>query len=112
MKNKKILSFVLPQEILEYFEVTEIKQIKNELHIYLEEKNMAPETNLESKGFYPEKEIQDFPIRGKPVFLKIKRRRWRNKETKKEVKREINLNYEGTKYTNEFTDFLKELAGN
>ena len=32
--------------------------------------------HLHSKGFLPEIEVQDFPIRGKAVYLRIKRRRW------------------------------------
>ena len=31
--------------------------------------------HLHSKGFLPEIEVQDFPIRGKAVYLRIKRRR-------------------------------------
>ncbi len=33
---------------------------------------------LQSKGFFPEAIVQDFPIRGKNVFLHITRRRWLN----------------------------------
>ncbi|ETZ21420.1 hypothetical protein [Pedobacter sp. V48] len=56
------------------------------LNIYLEEKNIAPDgyTNkdLESKVFFPEVSIQDFPIRGQKVALCIKRRRWTVKTTR------------------------------
>ena len=48
--------------------------------IYLQEQNIAPDgyqqQDLESKGFFPEVSIQDFPIRGQKVALCIKRRRW------------------------------------
>ena len=36
--------------------------------------------HLHSKGFFPEIEVQDFPIRGKAVYLRVKRRRWENPE--------------------------------
>ncbi len=55
------------------------------LHVYLEEKNydsLDPiKVDLESKGFLPESTIQDFPIRGKNVFLHVSRRRWLNTKT-------------------------------
>ena len=48
--------------------------------LYLEEQAVIPSEHshlcLHTKGFFPEVEIQDFPIRGKAVYLCIKRRRW------------------------------------
>ncbi|WP_425291408.1 ISAon1 family transposase N-terminal region protein [Bacteroides fragilis] len=53
--------------------------------LFLEEKSSIPEKyshlHLHSKGFFPEIEVQDFPIRGKTVYLRIKRRRWEDPET-------------------------------
>jgi len=37
--------------------------------------------HLHSKGFFPEIEVQDFPIRGKAVYLRVRRRRWEDPET-------------------------------
>ena len=115
VENNTLLSHVLPREVIEYFEITKIEDKGKELHIYLEEKNTVPleaaGKKLESKGFYSPKEIQDFPLRGKPLFLKVKRRRWRDKETGGEIVRDWGLVAKGTKYTQEFADFLKELAG-
>ena len=63
----------------------------------------------ESKGFYEPKIIQDFPIRGKAVYLSIKRRRWRHKINKNEV---IHTDYsfiaDSSKITLELSDFLKD----
>ena len=42
-------------------------------------------SNYESKGFYTEVTIQDFPIPGKAVYLLIKRRRWQHKTNPKEI---------------------------
>ncbi len=65
---------------MNYKELGYIPERKDSLYIYLEEKNSLPEgydrTKYESKGFYKEKVVQDFPIRGKPLFLVVKRRRW------------------------------------
>lgn len=80
-------------------------------HIYLTEKNELPsgypKSDFESKGFYCSKTIQDFPIRGKAVYLIIKRRRWRHKLSKQELKSDYSFIAEGSKLTQELSDFLK-----
>jgi hypothetical protein len=81
--------------------------------ISLEENNVIPRHyaagNYESKGFYTEVTIQDFPIRGKAVYLLIKRRRWRYKNNLKDIIRnDYSFIAEGSKLTKELADFLKE----
>jgi len=61
-------------------------------------------------GFHKEITIQDFPVRGKKVFLHIKRRRWLNKQNKQVVQRDWNLVAQGTRMTVEFAAFLKVLS--
>ena len=80
--------------------------------IYLDEKNKLPSqydaSEYESKGFYDRIMIQDFPIRGKAVYLCIRRRRWRHKTDKtKEVKSDYSFIAEGSKLTVELSGFLK-----
>ena len=79
--------------------------------VELEEINIIPKGYdsflYESKGFYAEKTIQDFPIRGKAVYLKIKRRRWRHKQNKREIQNDYTFIAEGSKITKELSDFLK-----
>jgi hypothetical protein len=76
------------------------------------EKNLLPEgfsqEEYESKGFMESKLIQDFPLRGKPVFLRIRRRRWRHKQTNKIIKKDFTFIAEGSKFTSELSDFLKD----
>ena len=71
---------LLPEGTLEYFALVDVKESVNEVVIYLEEKNIVPEKytdqDTESKGFYDPVIVQDFPLRGKKVFLNIRRRRW------------------------------------
>lgn len=79
--------------------------------IYLEERNEIlgdyDKTQYESKGF-TEITIQDFPIRGKAVYLKIKRRRWRHKQKPNEIIRnDFSFVAEGSGFTKELSDFLK-----
>ncbi|WP_420834733.1 ISAon1 family transposase N-terminal region protein [Aquimarina longa] len=62
-----------------------------------------------SHGFHKEITIQDFPIRGKKVYLHIKRRRWLDKSTKEIAPRNLDLVAQGTRMTVEFATFLKVL---
>ena len=54
--------------------------------------------------------IQDFPLRGNTVYLHIKRRRWLDKKTKQIVQRDWNLVAQGTRMTEQFAAFLKEIS--
>ena len=70
---------LLPEGTLDYFDLVDVKESVNEVVFYLEEKNIVPEKytdqDTESKGFYDPVIVQDFPLRGKKVFLNIRRRR-------------------------------------
>jgi len=83
--------------------------------IELEEKNELPagysSSDYESKGFMESKLIQDFPIRGKAVFLRIRKRRWRHKQTDEIIKRDFSFIADGSKFTQELSDFLKDAGG-
>ena len=109
-----IAKLLLPEVLIEYFELTNHKIKGEELHFYFKEKNEEPKeyssSKLNSKGFYPEATLQDFPIRGKQVYLHITRRRWLNEDTGQSVSRNWNLVAQGTRMTNEFATFLKEIS--
>lgn len=115
MNSNDIIKYILPTEILEYFEVVEVKENQGELTFHLDEKNNLPqdfpEGDYESKGFAAPVKIQDFPIRDKAVFLQVRRRKWIEKHTGRIYSRTWDLTAEGTKYTKEFGAFLKELIG-
>jgi len=79
--------------------------------ITFEEENNLPaeysKASYESKGFMESKLIQDFPLRGKGVYLRIRIRRWRHKQTGAIIKRNFSFLAEGSKFTKELSDFLK-----
>ena len=113
-----MLSLFLPEELLLHFDIVDFKELgdiqtkKDCIYIYLDEKNIMPQgydsTEYESKGFYERTLIQDFPIRGKAVYLGIRRRRWRNKSDKSiEIRGDYSFIAEGSKLTVELSDFLK-----
>jgi hypothetical protein len=112
-----IISHFLPKGLLEHFsiihvfELCDLKDKQHYFEIVLEENNKilkeVDATLYESKGF-TEITIQDFPIRGKAVYLKIKRRRWRLKDNPNIIIRnDFSFVAEGSGFTQELSDFLK-----
>ena len=116
METKELIRYFLPEEIIDNFELVDIKEIKcdseSELHIYLDEKFICPPEhaakNLESKGFLKPVQISDFPIRDKKVLLFLRMRKWKDMVTGKIYTRCFDLKHKGTNYSNEFAAFLKE----
>lgn len=112
---KTLVSFLLPDGLLEYFDITEAAAGKEGLSIYLEEKNIAPDgytsEHLVSKGFHDQIKVEDFPIRGKKAYLYIKRRRWEVKATNHIISRDWRIVQSGTRMTREFAAFLKGIFG-
>ena len=116
--NTSLLSLILPNGLLDYFsilstvELCDVKSKEAFYEIVLEENNkiyLDVDTSLyESKGF-TEVTLQDFPIRGRSVFLIIRRRRWRHKKDPKIIIRnDFSFVAEGSGFTKELSDFLKD----
>lgn len=112
---KELVKLLLPGEIFDYFEITNMVVQDRSVSVFLDELDIKPATfsgqKLTSKGFHPESIIQDFPIRNKAVFLHVRRRRWLVEPTKEVVSRDWDSVAEGTRYTKSFADFLKGLFG-
>lgn len=75
-----------------------------------EEKNELsegfPKEYYESKGFFSIR-VQDFPLRGRAVFLELRKRRWRHKVSGEQITRDFTFLAKGTKFTAELADFFK-----
>jgi transposase len=103
---------------MEYFQITNYSilcsvALKKEYWLIdFDEVNELPtgyaSSEYESKGFMAGKLIQDFPLRGKGVYLRIRKRRWRHKETGAIIKRDFSFIADGSKFTRELSDFLKD----
>lgn len=106
-----MLQLLLPEGLLEYFEFVKVENVVETYNIYISERNIIPSEyegdKLESKGFFDEETVRDFPLRGKPCFLKIKRRKWLNHNSGKIVYRNWEIVANGTRMTTEFATFLK-----
>jgi hypothetical protein len=101
-----LISLLLPEGILDYFELTHGSKDAAGVNIFLEEKNIAPagyqKNETESKGFFPEVRIQDLPIRGQKVALCVKRCQWKVLSTGSIITRDWDLVIKGTRMTTEF----------
>ena len=116
--NLEVLKSVLPEGLLDYFDIVDFKELgdvevkKDCFYIYLDEKNTLHSVEnadeYESKGFNNRTLIQDFPIRGKALYLGIRTRRWRMIADKsKEIKNDYTIIAEGSRLTAELSAFLK-----
>jgi transposase len=121
--EQELIKWMLPAGLLEHFEVEKIvestrpghehEMLRKVLTIHLVEKNILPAgfsaEEYESKGFTDERKIADFPIRGKAVYLSIRRRRWRHKQDKnKVIQNDLSFIADGTRMTEELAAFLKD----
>jgi hypothetical protein len=113
MNEQELASLLLPEGMLEYFEITRLEKSQESYTLHLSERNIVPDNYkndpLLSKGFYEPTTIQDFPLRGKACYLKVKRRRWQNTDTGIIVMRDWEVVAKGTRMTVEFASFLKAL---
>jgi hypothetical protein len=109
-----VISLLLPKGLLDYFLLSRHTETEQDICLFLDEKNEIPaeyrNDKLISKGFFDEITVQDFPLRGKAVFLHIRRRRWLNQTTGQTVFRDWDMVAKGTRMTNEFASFLKEIS--
>ena len=112
---QSLARFILPEDILDNFDIIGIEQLGEVLHIRLDEQPILPEgynnESISSNGFFPESQVYDFPIHDRKVVLHIRRRRWRENETGKSISRELTLTSKGTRYTISFASFLKGVFG-
>lgn len=113
--SQDFIKLFLPKEILEYFDIVDLKVTTDQIDVYLDEQNIVPEeydnVKTSSKGFHASAAIRDFPIRDKSVFLHIKRRRWLVESSNQVISRNWELVAKGTRFTKDFATFLKGLHG-
>lgn len=112
IRIEQILRMVVPDDLVEYFNIKQIKENKEEWIMELEEKEEFVPKELKGKeavlnGFCNPIEIQSFPVKGKAFYIKIIRRKWKEKGKERGYSNDYDLHYKGMKATKEFGDFLK-----
>ena len=115
-ERELFLGLILPERVLEYFDIKGSSKTKEKITVLLEEKNNPPVPKgkegkkITSKGF-TDITITDFPIRGRKTLLTFRRRYWQIEGEKELLKRDIKLCAEGTQLEKEFGNFLKGTSG-
>ena len=111
---KELLDLILPRDVLACFEVVKVCTTSARIDIYLDEKNIPPAEysgqGVLSKGFTVPTSIQDFPLRGRSVYLHVRRREWQL-PSGEVVSNKFSLSSDGTRYSREFVSFLKGILG-
>ena len=115
-----MLTHILPSGLLAHFDIIDlfilcdVKSKTEYFEIVLEKNEILLEVDksqYESKGF-TEVTLQDFPLRGKATYLRIRRRRWRHKvDPQKIIRNDFSFVAVGSGFTQELSDFLKDKSG-
>ena len=115
---KSDLSFELslmmvPLDFLEYFEIVEVKELPGEQKIILHEKEHLIPAKLQGvgdvvlDGFCNPLQLLSHCFTLKPVYLVMKRRRWKKAGTNTHYSNEYTLTKDPSKLTPDMAGFLK-----
>ena len=86
MEQTKLLRAILPDVLIDNFDVVSFDKTDSRFDIYLDEKKVQMREdkkygNVISHGFGDYHVIQDFPIRGRATYLHVRKRKWLDKDT-------------------------------
>lgn len=112
MKQWQVLRTEFPEIITDNFDFVDYEASDDRLDYWLEEREYMSREDyrkgtVRSHGFTEETVIQDFPIRGKAVYLHVKRRRWIDKSDGGTFVYNYELTEDGSRLSPEFVAFLK-----
>ncbi len=112
MKPEELLRAILPDVLIDNFDVVNFEKTDLRFDIWLDEKKvLLPEDERKSPvvishGFGDYRTIRDFPIRGRATYLHVRKRRWLDKETGELFSYEWDVSeYDGTRLNAEFVAF-------
>jgi hypothetical protein len=112
-----LLKSMLPQEIYLHFELKSLTEKSHGFEMILEEYaelvpvELTGSSSIVLDGFCNPLELLHFSIQGKPLYLRLYRRRWKESGSSTHYSTRYNFHPEGVKATHEFASFLKGEAG-
>jgi hypothetical protein len=114
--SEQALKVLVPSEYLNDFEANHIEEQPQEWIIELVEKEDRIPAVLKGKavvfdGYCNSIDILTHAFSLKKIYLRLIRRRWKEKGSDKGYCNEYDLHIPGMKTTREFRDFLKEIGG-
>ena len=104
---------MVPRDMLDYFDVFAIRELPNEWHIVLHEKvDMVPQilagkTDVVLDGFCNPLHLLSHGFSQKPVYLVVKRRRWKQSGQDAHYSNEYRQTDDPSKLTPDMAGFLK-----
>lgn len=107
----------LPAGLDEVFDMVRVDQSDKSFDIWLDEKKQKSYEDrfnhqIVARGYTEYVTIQDYPLRGRPTFLHMRKNKWWNKLTGEIFSYQIELpNEDGTRLSAEFVAFLKDEGG-
>jgi hypothetical protein len=108
---------MLPTEIYLHFEMVSLTEASHGYEMRLDEyaellpSAMCGKSSVVLDGFCHPIELLHFSIKGKPLYLKLYRRRWKESCSDQHYSNHYDLHPEGVKTTHEFASFLKGEVG-
>ena len=114
MKSDQLLRAILPDVLIDNFDVVNYEKTDTRFDIWLDEKKVMMRedkkySNVISHGFGEYHSIQDFPIRGRATYLHVRKRKWLDKDTGEIFSYDWELSeFDETRLNYEFVSFLKE----
>ena len=114
MKPTQLLRAILPDVLIDNFEVDHFEKTDTRFDIWLDEKKVQMRedknnTSVIAYGFGEYHTIQDFPIRGRATYLHVRKRKWLDKESGEIFSYDWDVSeFDGTRLNAEFVAFLKE----
>jgi hypothetical protein len=112
--TEKLAQVLVPKDILENFTVVDVQELKEEWVLTLEEKTDCIPVSLQGKevvldGFYDRIDLISCVLMDQVVYLRIKRRRWKERGCTKHFHNDYDHQFKGMKTTKRFAAFLKEV---
>ena len=107
----------LPDGLEELFEMVRFERTDKAYDIWLDEKKKLSaedyrNPDIVARGYTDYITIQDYPLRGRPVFLHMRKNKWWDKSTNEIFSYTLELlNAEGSRLSAEFVAFLKYEGG-
>ena len=114
MKTDQLLRAILPEVLIDNFDVERFEKTDTRFDIWLDEKKVQLKEDRRNKdivsnGFGDYHTIQDFPLRGRSTFFHVRKRKWLDKSTGEVFSYEWDISeFDGTRLNAEFVAFLKE----
>jgi hypothetical protein len=112
--TEKICQVLVPKEILADFIVVDVQEFRDELLLVLEEKEDRVPAIFQGKdvvldGFYDSIDLISGVLMDQVIYLRIRRRRWKERGHTKHAHNQYDHHFQGMKTTKRFAAFLKEI---